>query len=179
MASSGIVIRSDTIWVSLKVDREALVVQDLTGQDQVFGFLSDAPDAAGPWFAPHGDEGERLVADAHVLLVELSSSVGTHCLHLLQVTRMEEGLRGSVTAPVGPDVLLPFILIDSGWGSRADVTVHELVEAVVPLGKLARSIIFGKCVVSHQETQDDRENSPQSSHDPRSTILDWTGLDLF
>lgn len=156
------------------MDWEALVIQDLTGQDQVFGFLSDAPDAAGPRFAPHGDEGERLVADAQVFLVDLPSSAGTHGLHLVQVARMEEGLRGSVTAPVGPDVLLPFILIGSGRGSRADVAGRELVEAVVPLGKLARSIILGKCAVSHQETQEDRENSPKSSHDPRSTILDWT-----
>lgn len=161
------------------MDREALVVQDLTGQDQVFGFRSDAPDAAGPGFAPHGDKGERLVADAQVVLVDLTSPVGAHGYHLLQVARMEEGLRGSVTAPVGPNVLLPLILIDSGRGSLADVPIREPFEAVVPLGKLARSVILGKCVVSHQETQDDMENSPESSHDPRSTILDWTGLDLF
>lgn len=81
-----------------------LVLQNLTGQDQVFGFLADVPDAAGSGFTPHRDESERLPADAQVLLVGAAARAGAHSLDPVQLFGVEEGLRGSVAAPVVPDV---------------------------------------------------------------------------
>lgn len=132
------------------MDRQALVSQHLTGQDQMFGFLSDAPDAARPRLTPHRDKGERFPADAQVLLVLLPPFVGAHFPHPLQVFLGEEGLGGSVTAS-SPDVFLPFVLVQRMGCARGNVALEESVVAVVPFGELAGSVVFGKCLMSKQE----------------------------
>lgn len=73
LAGFGIVIRLQVRGVSLKMDRYTLVVQHFTGQDQVFGVLLDTFDTTGVLNTSHCDKGERLLADAQVILVRLSS----------------------------------------------------------------------------------------------------------
>lgn len=114
------------------MDRQTLVVQLLTGQDQMFSFLADVPDPAGSQLTPHCDESEGLLADAQVLLVHLSTFVGADGLYFVQFVWMEEGLCWSVAAPVVLDVSLPLILIESVRSPRADVALDKGVEAIIP-----------------------------------------------
>lgn len=148
------------------MDWQALILQHLTGQDQMFGFLSDAPDAARPRLTPHRDKSERLLTDAQVLLKGLPPFVRAHILHHVQVFLFEEGLRGSVTAPVIPDVLLPFVLVQRRGGARANVAFDEGVVTVVPFGELAGSIIFSQRLITQQEADAKSEKSPENSHYP-------------
>lgn len=113
------------------MDRQTLVVHHLTGQDQMFSFLTDAPDPAGPRLTPHCDETEGLIADAHVVLVHLPTFVGADCVYPVQFVWMEEGLSGSPAAPVVPDVLLPFVLIERVRSPRADVALGKGIVAVI------------------------------------------------
>lgn len=69
LASSGVVVGLVIARISLKVDRQTLIVHHFTGQDQMFGFIVDPPNPTGPRDTPHGDKGESLVADAQVILV--------------------------------------------------------------------------------------------------------------
>ena len=64
LAAFGIVVWLYIVRVSLKMHRQALIAQLLTGQDQMFGFLSDTLDPARPLYTPHRDKSERLQADA-------------------------------------------------------------------------------------------------------------------
>lgn len=173
LAASGVVIRLQVFGVSLEVDRQALVgaAQHLAGQDQVFSLLPDAPDAARPRFAAHGDETERLPADAQVLLVYLPPCVGAHVLHPVQVFRVEEGLGGSVAAPVVPDVLLPLVLVEVVGGPAANVALDEGVVGVVPLGELAGSVVFSQRPMPQQETDGEAEKSPEGSHYPEFLVF--------
>lgn len=123
------------------MDWQALIAQHFAGQDQMFGFLFDAPDPARPRFAPHRDKGEKLLADAQVLLVDLPPVFRAHGLHLVQVFWMEEGLGRPVTATVIPDVLLPVVLVERRGSTRANVALDEGVVAFVPCGQLAGSIV--------------------------------------
>lgn len=146
------------------MDRQALVAQPLAGQDQMFGFLPHAPDPARARRAPHRDEGEGLAADAQVLLVHGAALVGAHRLHPGQVARPQEGLRGSVTAPVELDVILPLVLVQRLGSAGADVAFDERVEAVVPSGELARGVVLSRRGTSHEETGGEGEQSPEGSH---------------
>lgn len=143
LAALGVVIWLCIVRVSLEMDWQALIAQNLTSQDQMFGFLSDAPDAARPHFTPHSDKREKLPADAQVLLVDLPPFVRAHFLHPVQVFWVEEGLRGSVTVPMVLDVLLPFILIKRRGSAWGNVAFDEGVVAIIPFGALAGSIVFG------------------------------------
>lgn len=151
LAASVVVTGPQVLRVSLEVHRDALVVQHITGQDQVLLLVRNAPDAARPGLAPHRHKREGLLADAQVLLVRLASFVGAHGLDPLQVVRAEEGLCGSVTAAVVPDVFLPLILVAGPGRAIADVAFEERPIAVVPLGKLARSLVFGTSLLPEQE----------------------------
>lgn len=164
LASSGVVVRLQVVRVSLKVHRQTLVVQNLAGQDQVFGFVLDAPDAAGSLLAPDGGEGEGLPADAQVVLEHLPSAAGAHGLDPAQILWMQEGLRGPVAAAVVLDVGPPLVHVVAGRRLRADVAPDEGVEAVVPPGALARGVVFGRRLVVEQE--EDGEENPESSHRP-------------
>lgn len=157
LAASVVVAGPQVLRVSLEVHREALVVQLLAGQDQMFLLGCDAPDAARARLAPHRHERERLLADAQVLLVNFASFVGAHGLDPLQVVRNEEGLCGSVTAAVAPDVFFPLVLIRGPRRAISDVALQEGPVAIVPLGKLARSFVFGTSLLPEQETQNQRE----------------------
>lgn len=152
------------------MDWQALIAQHFTGQDQIFGIILNAPDAARPHYTPHRDKSERLLADAQVLLVYLPPFVRTHILHPVQVFWTEKGLGGSVTAPVIPDVILPFVLVERSGSTSTNVAFDEGVEAVVPFGELAGSIVFGKGLMTQQETDGKRE-SPESSHYPAVLVL--------
>lgn len=96
------------------MDGQAVVAQHLAGQDQVLGFLPDALDAARPHLAPHSDEGERLAADAQVVLEPLAAPLTAHLLHPGQVHGVEEGLRGPAAARLVQDVPLPLVLVEGG-----------------------------------------------------------------
>lgn len=130
------------------MDRQALVAQLLTGQDQMFGFPADALDAARPLLAPHRDEGEGLPADAQVVLVHHPPLVGAHGLHSGLAAFGQERLCGSATPPVVLDVNLPLVVVQRRWGTRAQVASEERVEAVVPLGELAGSVILSRCLMT-------------------------------
>lgn len=166
LAAFGVVIWLCIFGVSLEMDWQALVVQHFTGQDQMFGFLLDALDSARPRFAPHRDKREILLADAQVLLVDLPPVFRAHVLHPVQVFWMEEGLGGSVTAPVFPDVCLPFILVERRGSTRANVAFDEGAEAVVPFGDLAGSFVVSKRLMAQQETDGESKKIPESSHYP-------------
>lgn len=148
------------------MDWQAVIVQHFTGQDQMFVFLLDAPDAARPRFTPHCDKSERLLADAQVLLVCLPPLVGAHIPHPVQVFWIEEGLCGSATASFILDVVLPFDLVERSGSARGNVALDESVVALVPFGELAGSIILSKRLMTQQETDGEREQSPESSHYP-------------
>lgn len=153
------------------MDRKALIVQHFTGQDQMFLFISDAPDPAGSRFTPHCDKSERLITDAQVLLEHLPPSVRAHGLHPFQLIWVKERLCRSVTAPVILDVLLPFILVERIRSSRTDVAFDEGREAVVPFGRLAGSVVSGKCLIPQQKTDGKTEKNPERSHYPAD--LEW------
>ena len=146
--------------------RQTLILQLFTGQNQMFTFLNDAPDAAGAWLAPHCNKIERLVADAQVLLVRLPACLRAHGLHPVQLFRLKERLRGSVTAAVVLDVSLPLVLVESFGQPAANVPLDEGVEGIVPLGRLAGSVIFGRRLMPQQEEDGEREKNPESSHYP-------------
>lgn len=117
-----VVAGPQVLWVPLEVHRDALVVQFLAGQDQMLLLLCDAPDAARAGLAPHRHKGEGLLADAQVLLVHFAL-VGANGLDPLQVVRVEEGLRWSVTAAVVPDVFLPLVLVRRPRRALSDVAL--------------------------------------------------------
>lgn len=150
------------------MDRQALIViaQLLTGQDQMFSFLPDAPDPARPRLAPHRDKSERLPAHAQVVLVRHPAFVGAHGHHPVRVAGGEEGLSGSVTAAGVLDVVLPLVLVQSVRITRANVAFDEVFEAGVPSGALAGSVGFGKRLMTQQETDGKTEKHPESSHYP-------------
>lgn len=113
------------------MDRQAVVSQHLAGQDQVLGLLSDALDAAGSRFAPHRHKGERLVADAQVVLVRLPPLAGAHLPHPVQVAWVEEGLRGSAAAGFVLDVVLPLLPVQRGRRPGRQVALQEGFVALV------------------------------------------------
>lgn len=156
LAASVVVTGLQVPRVSLEVHRQALVVQHLAAQNQMFLLGCDAPDAARTGLAPHRHEGEGLLADAQVFFVNFASFVGAHGLDPLQVVRDEEGLCGSVTAAVVPDIFFPLVLIRRPRSAISDVALQEGPVAVVPLGKLARSFVFGTSLLPEQETQNQR-----------------------
>lgn len=98
LAAFAVVLRLQIVGVSLEVDRQAVVAQHLTGQDQVLGFLSHALNAARPHLTPHGDKGERLATDAKVVLEPLAALLAANLLHPVQVLGVEKGLRGPSAA---------------------------------------------------------------------------------
>lgn len=122
-AAFGVVVRPQVTGVPLEVHRDALVVQDLTGQDQVLDLGRDAPYAAGPGLTPHRDEPEGLLANAQVLFISLTAFGRAHGLDPAQVVRAQKGLRGPVTAPVVPYVLLPLVLVQGRGHALADVAL--------------------------------------------------------
>lgn len=148
-----------------------LVLHHLAGQDEVFGLLLDAPDAAGSRFAPHRDEGEGLLADAEVLLEHLPSFAGAHGPHPVQLPRVDEGLRGSVAAPVVPDVALPLVLVRRGGSALSDVSFEEGLEAVVPFGGLAGGVVFPLDWLSQQGAESQSEKHSGSRHYPAVLIV--------
>lgn len=164
LAAVGVVIGLQVTWVSFEVDRHALILQHFTGEDQVFRFLRDRFNSTGSLNAPDRDERERLLTDAHVLLQHLPSSAGAHGPHPLQVLRVEEGLRGSVTAPQALDVLLPLVMVQGVGRPRGKVASEEHFEAVVPFRGHARSLIFSRCLLSQQETDDKRKKRSGRRH---------------
>lgn len=153
------------------MDRQALVAQLLTGQDQMFGFLSDALDPASPRYTSHRDKSEGLPADAQVFLVHHPPLVRAHGLHPVKVALVQKGLGGSVTAPVVLDVRLPQVLVQSIWSTGANVAFDEGVVAVVPFGALAGSVVFSKRLMSQQETDGQSDKSPEGSHYPAVLVL--------
>ncbi|KAF3839709.1 hypothetical protein F7725_018426 [Dissostichus mawsoni] len=157
--------RGSIAKVSFKVDRQALIAQLITGQDQMFGFLFDAPDAARPRFAPHGDKAETLPADAHVFLVRCSP-LDVHSHHPVQVARLQEGLGGSGTVAVILDEIHPLVLVQSSRSIRGNVALLEVVEGVVPFGELAGSVVYGKGLMNQQETNGEKGENPEGSHYP-------------
>lgn len=132
----------------------------------MFGLLSDASDPAGSRFTPHRDKGEGHLTDAQVLLEHPPSPAGAHRLHPFQIVRVDEGLRGSVTASVVPDVGLPLVLGQRVGRARADVAFEEGPEAVVPFGRLAGSLIFRLDFMTQQDTKSQRQKQSGSSHYP-------------
>lgn len=164
LAGSVIVTGPVILRVSLEVHRDTLIVQHLAGQDQVLVLALDAPDATRPRLASHRHKREALLADAQVLLVCLTPFGGANGFDPLQVIRAEEGLCGSVAAAVVADVFLPLVLVQGVGCAVPDVPLQERPEAVVPLGKLARSLVFGTSLLPEQETHGQREINPESSH---------------
>lgn len=150
-----------------------MIVQPLAGQDQMFSLRLDALDPTGSHFAPHCDKRERLLADAQVLLVHLPSPVGAHFLHSLQVRWVKEGLCRSVAA-LTPDELLPLVLVERCWSPRGKVALDEGVEAVVPFGEQAGSVVFSKRLMTKQETDGKSEEGSEGSHFP--AFLDLTAV---
>lgn len=148
------------------MDRQTLILQHLTSQDQMFGFLLDALDAARPRFTPHRDKSKRLLADAQVVLVCLPPIALAHILHLVQVFWTDEGLGGSVTARMLFDVIHPLVLVERGGSARGNVAFEECGIAIIPFGALAGSIILSKCLMTQQETDGKREKSLEGSHYP-------------
>lgn len=164
LAASVVVTGPQIFRVSLEVHRETPVVQLFTGQDQVLPLVLNAPDATRTGLAPHRHKREGLLADAQVLLVRLASCVGAHGHDPLQVVLGEEGLCGSVTATVVPNVFLPLVLVQRPRRVIADVALSERVETVVPLGKLARSLVSGTSLLPEQETHNQRQINLERSH---------------
>lgn len=153
------------------MDRHTLIVHNLTGQDQMFGFLFDAPDAARPRLTPDSDKRERLAADTQVLLECFPPLVCAHSFHSVLVFGTEEGLSRSVTAAVIPDVRLPLVLVERSGHARANVPFDKGVEGTVPFGGLAGSVVLGRCLMTQQETDGKSEKSPETSHYPAILVL--------
>lgn len=153
------------------MDRQTLILQHLTGQDQMFGFLLDVLDAARPQFTPHRDKSKSLLADAQVVLVYLPPVALAHILHLVQVFWTDEGLGGSVAARILFDVIHPLVLVERGGSARGNVAFEEGRIAIVPFGALAGSIVLSKCLMTQQETDGEREENPEGSHYP--AVLEW------
>lgn len=153
------------------MDRQALIAQLITGQDQMFAFLSDALDAACPRFAPHCDKVETLPADTHVLLVRDSPLGCAHSHHPVQVARVQEGLGGSGTVAVILDEIHPLVLVQSSRSTRGNVALLEVVEGVVPFGELAGSVVYGKGLMNQQETDGEKGENPEGSHYPAVLVL--------
>lgn len=149
------------------MDWQAVTAQHLAGQDQMFGFLSHALDAARPRLAPHRDKSEGLLADAQVLLVHLPSRGGAHVPHLFQVFWFEEGLCGSATACLILYEGLPFVLVERSWCARENVALEESVVAIVPSGALAGSFVSGRRLMAQQQTDGKNEKTPEGSHYPQ------------
>lgn len=164
LAVVGVFIGLQVFRVSFEVDRHALILQHLAGKDQVFVFLGDVLDPTGPVNAPHGDKSERLLADAQVPLQHLASAAGAHGFHPVQIVRVQEGLCGSVALPQTLDVPLPLVRIQRVGRPEGEVASDERLEAVVPFGVLAGSIVRGRCGLSHQETGGKRKKDSGSSH---------------
>lgn len=167
LTASVVVAGPQVLRVSLEVHRDALVVQHLTGEDQMFLLGCDAPNAARVWLAPHRYKCEGLLADAQVLLVHFASSVGAHGLDPLQVIWVEEGLCRPVTATVVPDVFLPLVLVRRPRRAISDVALQERPVAIVPLGKLAGSLVFGTNLLPEQETHNQRKIREKSHSKPK------------
>lgn len=148
------------------MDWQTLIVELLTGQDQVFGFLSDALDPTCSLITPHRYKSERPLTDAQVVLVHLSPLVSADGLHPVQFACVEEGLGGSVTAAVILDVVVPFILVQRIRSTRANVAFDKGAEAVIPFRELAGSVVSGKCLMTKQKTDSQSEENPESSHYP-------------
>lgn len=148
------------------MDGQAVIAQHLTGQDQMFVLLLDAPDATCARFTPHCDESKRLPADAQVLFVGLPPSLAAHLPHPLQVFWIEEGLRGSAAASFTLDVVLPFTLVERSGRARGNVALDKGVVALFPCGALAGSLISSIRWMTQQETGGQSEKSSESSHDP-------------
>lgn len=153
------------------MDWQTLIVQNLTGQDQMFGVLSDASDTACPRLTPDSDKRERLSADAQVLLEGFPPFVRAHIFHPVQVFGTQEGLSRSVTATVIPDVRLPLIVVERSGYAGANVAFDKGAEAVVPFGGLAGSVILSRCLMTQQETDGKSEKSPEASHYPAILVL--------
>lgn len=148
------------------MDGQAAITQHLTGQDQVFVLLLDAPDATRARFTPHCDESERLPADAQVLFVGFPPFLAAHLPHPLQVFRIEEGLCGSATASLTLDVVLPFTLVERRGRASGNVALEKGVVALFPCRALAGSLISSIRWMTQQETGGQSEKSSESSHYP-------------
>lgn len=168
LAPSGIVAGLGAFVVSLKMDRHALVFQHLTGQDHMFALPDDVPDPAGALVAPHRDEGERLLADAQVLLEGLAACAGAHGPDPVQVFWVQEGLGGSLAAAVLLDVVPPLVLIQRGGQPRADVAPDESIVAVVPFGSLAGSVVVRARPMSRQDAGGHQQRQARGGHSPSS-----------
>lgn len=145
------------------------MTQQFAGQNQVFGLLPDALDAARPHFAPHCDEAERLAADAQVVLEPLAATLAAHLLHPGQVLGVQEGLCGPAAARLVQDVPLPLVLVEGGGRAGRQVTLEEIVKALVPSGTLTWSFVPGRGLTGQQEAYGDGEESPEPGrHHPRS-----------
>ena len=166
LAAPGVVIRFQVLRVALKVDGQTMVLQRLTGQDQVLALPHDGADPTGFGLAAHSDEGEALAADAQVLFELLAAPVAAHCLHPLQVAGVQEGL-GWPVAALGGDVLLPGVLVVAAGCSRWDVAAKEGVVGIVPPGALAGGVVLGQGDVTQPETQQGQgEEALVSGHHP-------------
>ena len=108
-----VVIGLSAGWVPFEMNRLADVFDFVTAEDDVLGLVSDVFDAAHALVhvETHGDEVERLFADAQVPGERLPSGFRTYVLHELPLAGVEERLgrppaRFNLPQQLPPDVLV-------------------------------------------------------------------------
>lgn len=131
----------------------------------MFLLAADALDATGTRLHPHRGEGERLGADAHVLLVGPATAAGTDGVHFILLAGLDEGLGRPGAVSVRAQVRLPGLFVVQRSGSaRRQVAAEEVVVAVVPFGAHAGEVVVGVGLTLVGHGQEDGEGEEYTFH---------------